>query len=404
MVDLQARGAIMPLRALIEEHTPQLMAAFTEEQWKAVSDTDGEIWAVPRKQEDMGYGIAIRKDWREKIGMEKPDTIEEFEAYLMAVKDLDLNGNGNKDTIPLLSVKGFNELECALGYTILGVPVLTGRVSFPNYENESGEIVPIALHPRYEVYLETLARWYKNGLLHPDQYLIQKDQAEDLIIGNRVAAHAGWYSNFIRPWEKLLQNDPNAEYEYVALKTYKGEDYKVTRGFDANPGMSIVSYSKNAVETLKLFEWMVSSQANYLNTRYGLEGVHWKWADESAHSIVDLRGGEGVYDAAYQLIHYGDYFPTITNLGDSFVLKKYIEAQQLMKEQGYIWNPDYFINYDTDGTEFENTKADADALLDETRTRIIIGEQSIDEWDDFLTTYREMYADEFIKYASKLYK
>ncbi|MDC7220888.1 MAG: extracellular solute-binding protein [Spirochaetales bacterium] len=404
MINLQARGALLPLKDLLQEHAPTLYSAFTEEQWKAVTDSDGEIWAIPRQQGSMGYAIAIRKDWREKIGMDKPETIEELEAYLMAVKNMDLDGNGKNDTIPLLSVKGFNEMEAALGYSILGVPVLTGRTAFANYEDEKGNIVPIALHPRYKDYLETLSRWYANGLLHPDQYLLQKAQAQDLIIGNRVAAHAGWYSNFIRPWDKLLANDPNAVYEYVAIKTYDGGDYKVTRGFEANPGMSLVSYSENAVETLKLYEWMVENPTNYITTRYGLEGVHWEWADKENMVITDLRAGEGIYDSAYQLIYYDKFFPNVANEGDNFVKGAYREGMNWMEEVGFVWNPDYYVIYDTKGTEFENTKADADALLDEVRNRIIIGEQSIDEWDNFLATYKELYADEFMKYAKTLYK
>lgn len=404
MADLQSRGALMPLKALIEENAPKLKSAFTAEQWKAVSDSDGEIWAIPRLQEDMGYAIAIRKDWREKIGMSKPETIEELEAYLMAVKDLDLNGNGKKDIIPMLSIKGFDELECALGYSILGVPVLTGRAAFANYEDKNGNIVPIALHPRYKVYLETLARWYKNGLLHPDQYLLQKSQSEDLIISNRVAAHAGWYSNFIRPWNKLLQNDPNAVYEYVSIKTNTGGKYQVTRGHAANPGLSIVSYSKNAVETLKLLEWTVTNPTNYITSRYGLEGKHWEWKDEASMTITDLRGGEGKYDAAYQMLHYANFFPTIDNMGGDFVRNNYLLAQKFMREIGYVWNPDYFIIYNSEGTDFENTKADADALVDEYRTRIIIGEESIDKWDGVMTKYKELYADSFTEYATKIYK
>lgn len=404
MADLQSRGAIMPLKALIDEHAPILKKAFSEDQWKSVSDINGEIWAIPRLQEDMGYAIAIRKDWREEIGMEKPETIEELEAYLMAVKDLDLNGNGKKDIIPMLSIKGFDELECALGYSILGVPILTGRASFPNYEDENGNIVPIPLHPRYKIYLETLARWYENGLIHPDQYLLQKSQSQDLVISNRVAAHAGWYSNFIRPWNSLLANDPNAEYEYVSIKTYDGSDYKVTRGYAANPGLSLVSYSENAVETLKLLEWTVSNPTNYLTTRYGIEGVHWEWKDKDAMIITDLRGGEGKYDNAYQMTYFANFFPTVDNLDASFVKANYIGAQKFMRETGFVWNPDYFIVYNSEGTAFENTKADADALVDEYRTRIIIGEESIDEWDNVMAKYKDMFADSFTEYATELYK
>jgi len=404
MADLQARGALMPLRDLIMEHTPDLYDAFTEDQWKSVSDLDGEIWAIPRLQEDMGLAIAIRKDWREELGIEKaPTTIEEFEEYLIAVRDADLNGNGELDTIPLLSIAGFKELEGALGYIIMGVTVPTSRTAFCNYIDDDGNVVPIALHPRYKVYTETIARWYEEGLLHPDQYLLQKDQANDLIIGNRVAAHAGWYSRFIRPWETLTENDPDAEYEYIALETYDGGDYKVTRGYEANPGMSIVSYSDNAVNTLKLFEWLVLNEENFITSKYGLEGVHWEYEDKDNLIINDLSPGEGIYDSAYQIMYYANYFPTISNIGDEFVAGNYNKAQVFMKEQGYIWREDYNIFYDITDTPFENTKADADTFLEESTLSIILGETSIDEWDSIMDYYKELYADEFTIYATELF-
>ena len=45
----------------------------------AVTDNNGDIWAIPQRQWGFGCLQTVRKDWREQLGMEPISSIEDLE-------------------------------------------------------------------------------------------------------------------------------------------------------------------------------------------------------------------------------------------------------------------------------------------------------------------------------------
>ncbi|MFG1943518.1 extracellular solute-binding protein [Nonomuraea sp. NPDC048826] len=64
--------------------------------WKAATASDGKTWAAPFSAQ--AFAIIARKDWREKVGMEVPQTWEDLTALAKAFTEKDPDGNGQKDT------------------------------------------------------------------------------------------------------------------------------------------------------------------------------------------------------------------------------------------------------------------------------------------------------------------
>ena len=50
--------------------------------------------------------INIRKDWLEKLGLEAPETAEEFVSVMKAFQENDMNGNGAADEIVTVDTSG----------------------------------------------------------------------------------------------------------------------------------------------------------------------------------------------------------------------------------------------------------------------------------------------------------
>ena len=72
-------------------------------------------------------------------------------------------------------------------------------------------MVPVPLHPgtSFPAYAGKMAR---GRAAFPDMLSVQSAQVNDLQISNRVAAKSGMVVDFIRPYEKLLEIAPDAEY------------------------------------------------------------------------------------------------------------------------------------------------------------------------------------------------
>ncbi|MER2055602.1 MAG: extracellular solute-binding protein, partial [Clostridia bacterium] len=108
LVTYGSQGILLPLNDLIEENAPNLKALFERRpDIKAmVTAPDGNIYSTPYVQEGedgtIASNIMINKTWLERLGLEKPTTLEEFEAVLTAFKEQDANGNGDpNDEIPM---------------------------------------------------------------------------------------------------------------------------------------------------------------------------------------------------------------------------------------------------------------------------------------------------------------
>lgn len=92
------QGVIIPLEKYIDAYMPNLSAVFEKyPEYRAMAtDTEGHIWALPwieqlgsdktaiQTLDNMSF---INKKWLDFLGLEIPETVEEFEEVLMAFRD-----------------------------------------------------------------------------------------------------------------------------------------------------------------------------------------------------------------------------------------------------------------------------------------------------------------------------
>lgn len=106
IIKYASQGMLIPLNDLIDEYAPNLKAILdaNPQYRKQIVAPDGNIYSLPTINElnpTTHDKLFINKTWLDKLGLEIPETTEEFEAVLQAFKDNDPNGNGNPgDEIP----------------------------------------------------------------------------------------------------------------------------------------------------------------------------------------------------------------------------------------------------------------------------------------------------------------
>ncbi|MGW0806881.1 ABC transporter substrate-binding protein [Nonomuraea sp. NPDC002799] len=81
----------------------------SELSWKAATGSDGKYYAAPFSAQ--AFALIVRKDWREKVGMEPPQTWEDLAKLATAFTAKDPDGNGQADTagfvIPAGTKRGY---------------------------------------------------------------------------------------------------------------------------------------------------------------------------------------------------------------------------------------------------------------------------------------------------------
>ncbi|QYC39661.1 Lipoprotein LipO precursor [Nonomuraea coxensis DSM 45129] len=72
--------------------------------WQAAAGSDGKFYAAPFSAQ--AFALIVRKDWREKVGMEPPATWEDLTKLAVAFTEKDPDGNGRKDTSGFVAPAG----------------------------------------------------------------------------------------------------------------------------------------------------------------------------------------------------------------------------------------------------------------------------------------------------------
>jgi len=169
-------GVIIPLNEYIEKYAPNLTKLLEENPdiRKDISTDDGRIYAFPFLRSDpylrTYFGLGVRQDWLDKLGLAMPTTIDEWHGVLQAFKEKDPNGNGKADEIPLLIRK-----DTLLNFSnvFLNAYGASGRFNL-----EGDKVVYGPLKPEYKTFLQTMRAWYEQGLIDKE-YAGTDDKQKD---------------------------------------------------------------------------------------------------------------------------------------------------------------------------------------------------------------------------------
>ena len=277
-------GILMPLNDLIDKYAPNIKAQLEEHpNWKEdITCSDGNIYGIPTV-DSGGVGHVnspmkywINQEWLDKLGLDMPETTEEFKEVLTAFKTQDPNGNGVADEIPLTgAINSWNAdpylfLLNAFGYF---------DMSF--YYLKDDTIHSILDQDYMREGLRYMNDLYANGLIDPAAFTQDNSQLSAIgnnegveILGVSGAGHVGMLFDI---------NNVERYHKYAMMLPLKGPG-----GYQAIPYTTSVSLSGSnftitnaceqpevSIQIADLFsteEWTVKGQV-------GVQGVEWDVAD-----------------------------------------------------------------------------------------------------------------------------
>ncbi|MGW0231061.1 extracellular solute-binding protein [Actinopolymorpha singaporensis] len=220
-----SQGLFVPLNKLIDEYTVETKRIFKDypDAKSLLTSTDGNIYSMPYVNDCFHCNCGnqrmwIYKPWLDKLGLDMPQTLDEFEAVLKAFKDRDPNGNGKRDEVPLMSSK-----DDALD-TYFMSPFMYNPGE-PWLVLNDGKVDVTFNKPEWREGLRYMNKLYKQGLLARQSFTQDGDQLR------RVGDHKGepilgatrtWYWG---SFATLNDDDPKARWrDYVAVPIPKGPD------------------------------------------------------------------------------------------------------------------------------------------------------------------------------------
>ncbi|NMB26220.1 MAG: extracellular solute-binding protein [Firmicutes bacterium] len=195
------QGALTPLTDFIAS-SPILSdpTVIPTEEWEMLRYPDGQIYSVFNKYEG-GTLPTVRADWLEKLGLDVPETLDEFYTVLKAFRDMGPDIYG-LSTAGLYDIQGFMG---AFGVKARYVIDEDGRRTIP-YASDAA--IPA---------FEWLNKLYKEGLLDPNFVTNSTAEMRNLFLADRVGMVTYWDM-----WVGLFnsmrqQDDPDTEFRAMGI-------------------------------------------------------------------------------------------------------------------------------------------------------------------------------------------
>ncbi len=304
-------GAFLPLNDLIDEHAPNLKRFFEERPdiKSAISAADGNMYYIPYLP-DGKYGRAyfIRYDWLDKLGLEVPQTVDEFKAALEAFRDNDPNGNGLKDEIPYFA-RQWPEL---IRLVTLWDGRSSGSDTYHDFYVDNGTIKHPYAGEGYREGIKNLAQWYKEGLIDPEIFTRGSSARDYLLSENLGGATHDWFAS-TSGYNRLSSNIDGFQFKaFAPPASISGKRIEEHRRIPIKPdGWAIGGTNKHPVETIKYFDFWFSEEGRRL-ANFGVEGLQYTMVDgKPTFTDEFLNNGQPVNDQLYSVgsqLHARGYF------------------------------------------------------------------------------------------------
>jgi len=349
------------------------------------------MWKPMNGESCMGEaGLAIRQDFLDKVNKEIPTTYDEWYDVLVAFRD-ELN------------------IEAPLYTTKYGIDttgeLMAGYGTAPYFYNDNGTVKFGPLDDQYKEYLELLHKWYQEGLLDknfPTRNTSSVAPDSDMMLNDKVGACIDWATRLSDTY--ISRGASNPDFWLVAAPQPTKENGPIPKIRKVNGDDLMNDYcmvfsadSKYIEEAIRWTDGFYAEDI-YLNANYGLEnqeGVVWLKA-EDGHRIgnYDFRykNPDGM-DSATVLVKYWVKNPPLR------VEAAQIEQADENKQSAYKiwsqyeaswWMPSRITMTSDEATTFSSIYTDIETYVNESVVKFITGAQSLDTYDSFRNTLKEM--------------
>lgn len=179
------QGVIIPLEDYIDAYMPNLKAVFEKyPEYKAMStDPDGHIWALPWIEQLGSNKTAIQtisgmsfinKKWLDFLGLEIPETVEEFEQVLIAFKDnadkLQKEFNIEGSIIPMSAIINDGDQDPAILTNGFGEGYGDNDHKRHIAVTDDKQVISTAVQPGFREGIEWLHKLYEQGLIDNEAF------------------------------------------------------------------------------------------------------------------------------------------------------------------------------------------------------------------------------------------
>jgi putative aldouronate transport system substrate-binding protein len=393
-------GVVLKLNDIIDKYAPNLKAYLrARPDFDRMVKTDsGSYYAFPFiRGEDillLSQGLMIRKDWLDELGLAPPDTLDEWHTVLTAFKEK--KGSPAPYTQPWSN-------NARMFLTTFGVMkdwyigAEDGRVRYGQQE------------PGFRRWMETMAQWYKEGLIDKDIASIQTSQQNQKMSSGTTGATVASVGSGMGTWTTAARAN-NPKYEILALpdpvlrKGDKRVYQYVGLHYTGQNCVAISASSKNVEIAARFLDWGYTP-AGHTYYNFGTEGTSYTLANgKPVYTDLIMKNPNGLPVAqalasyvrgnmAGPFIQDGGYITQYYSLPEQ---RQALINYNVPEARPFLWPP--VIATPEESRELASIMNDITTYVDEMVTKFVLGTEALNDssWNAYLSTIKRMNIDRAI--------
>ena len=401
---------ILDLTEDIAQYAPNYynLLSTDDELLKTAVSSSGYITAFYGLTTEDGLakeGLAIRTDELQKLGLDKPYTIDDYENVLAAFKD-----DGLKQPMMMLAPGAIQDNWLSGAFDVAAFCNSFPMSVVPTYVQD-GEIKFGPIEDGFKDYITLMHEWYEKGYIEAD-FISDNSNWNSPDYANAITN--GEAGIFYCDWGNLGGYIEASEIDGFALEAtydmHASEDSINHFGTfitkSASNGFRITTNCENVELACQWGDWWYSEEGSLL-ANYGVEGEGFEYVDgvPTFTSLV-TDSDLGMRDALLVYASNGTINCVIDNnavaSGYSEVDKAAPEIWAKGMDDEYVIPTSMSLSAD-DSTEAANIYSDIQTLCMESIAKFITGDKSLDEFDDFVQQIEDMGIQDYLDIYQECY-
>lgn len=400
------QGVIRPLNEYMEAGKLPNFVKYLEEHPEVdrlVKTDGGDYFTIPFIRENdksrMFNGPILRKDWLDELGLEVPETIDEWENVLTQFKEK------KGAAAPLTLLSNFWDVGAFMGaYNVKNGFIL----------DDNGKVIYGPMQDGYKEFLTKMNDWYKKGLLDNGFAQLDSNMLNSQMTSGKSGAAISAAGGGIGKWLGAMADDPT--YDLVGAKfpvLNKGDTprFGTKAGiFDGSGAAITTSCPEERLDNaLKLLDYAYSEEGRNL-FNFGKIDVDFTMVDGQptyTDYIVNNPDGKTMSEMLAletratggpfaQNVRYTEQFLALPQQSDAVDKWRDTEDEKYSLPAVMTMTPE-------EAEEYTRIITNVETLKGEKFVKYIQGTESIDTWDSYVAELEKMGIDKAIEIQQAAY-
>ena len=401
-------GIIIDLAPYIEQgYAPNFKKLLDENPGyaKQITTDKGEIYAFPAigDAQAVSAGYIVRNDMLKAVNLEAPETIADWEEMLIAFRDK-------------LRVK--SPMTGTSGQLIGENGWLAGAFdTYPGYYLRDGKVQYGYMDHNFKTYLETMRRWYEEGLIDQDFFGNDTKTVNSKILNDDSGAFFGYIGTGIGTlMNSAKESNPDLELVAVPYPVGKAGDVAkfMKRSWEVKAGgqAAITTACKDIEAAMAYLDFWYSEEGSRLKN-FGVEGVSYEMRDGLPYYTDEILKNPDGLSISAALGKYTRASQASVGLIDARYYEQYYQLPQQV-DAVKLWNkntdPALEVTLPAiaptaeEAEEMATINAAVSTYVKEETTKFIMGLRDLNEFDSYVESLKGLNIDRALEIKQAAYE